>query len=833
MSTFFTSKHDHPHINFVNETGDTVTISKIDIPSGFAFDSITKAQYDAGVNKSVPNNNSKTFGFVTTSTYNMFNKYGNSVKFTYTAGDGSVHTHSATIAGLRVYNAKLPSTVTVTIVFGSPGAPRPSKLKLQSNYINGFRYYLDTTGKVGMYFKVGSLGTVPKWTLVYDGTEIASYRSFLSTNTNCDQESGVLSFPMDGSFYGSTAPTYNNNPPGTTKTPVGASALNQYASWFVESGGSSIRVIYFQNTNWSASSSGVTRKPSKPNFQEFVYRSDRQYFNNGTAGNSKTSGMDTQGYSFIYQLGINETPSKNDIIEWELYESGRGSVNRILTQYKRFTIDLHRLGFNPSGLVYVRARILKIGRELTAAEMAASDSTSKSYGRSSDFTGWKALPTASIWMRPEKSSGSNGWVKLRAEQHYGKLYADCGWDTKFTMRLTGPGYTRDHPMVYPTDYVAAGLNANKTGVLGRHSFTSSLKYTHNNGNIASRSGTVLAGSPANAATWIRDVDANWGGKGLPAGTYTEGYQCCGKESGGNYTGRHHDECAPSAAITKAQQDFYWGQDCPTFTGTGFNERSGGNKWFGALDVIYIDDPAPKSNRSRYDGDGQDHRTSRNFTPFSSNVRSSYTEFQLTIDLPGSWVSADNTISIEVQNATGGWQPAIHMNGSSTYIHGYWCRWKISELPDAARNGNTWALRSSNLPGRVSKQDPESGRTSGQMHTYVHRKNFDDLEPFGKHQGNNVYYAYYQRVARLKCGGHLGLGYVHQAHDTQYCTPFSPSNTIQGAAVSGYKLRIRNVDTNQYSEPFTMTMTTTNNVRELAPFCEAYDDDDKDHNDSAG
>lgn len=840
-ASYFTNQHDYQFFNFINETGADLTVTSVEFPAGFAFDSTTAALWNAGGKRVISYNSVETYG-VTTTTGNMFNLRGDTVKVSYTSADGTKIVHNVPISGMRNFQHKMPSVVTVLLAWGNPGAPRPYKLRRQRDTINGFQYFMNTDGTVGMHIQVPTSGS-PKWVLIHNDAIIAEYRTFMSVNSNIDTEGAVCSFPADGSYW-SSGDNVTGVLPNTQNTPVDRTHLSQYNGWFANATGKSgsLRVIYFQNVNWRVRNGGVTTTPNVKQLKTFVYRADRQYFNTGVNGNSKVGGIDTQRHSFIYELGIVNEVTKHQVMEWEIYDSSTGHFSRFLTQLSSFTVDVTRLGLNPTGVMYARYRILEMGRELTITEHSSSDTPTGTYGRSSLFTGWVPLPTISLSVTPIASSGSDGWIKATPRVFYGEIYSDCGWDTKLTLTTSGAGYFRNHPMVYPDEWVALGINSGQDGSLQTGTFTTNGKLTHNTANHVANTTTVISGSRQDPRVWIRDNNAHWGGAGMASGTYTEGYQCCGKLSGTQYTGRHHDECSPGAAITSATQHFYWGMDCQGFGGHNFSGsqlRSSRNKWQGGADVYYIDDPYPSSNRAGYQGRGES-RTSRNLRPFqnagslstqfSSNVRSSYSEFQLTLDIPASWIAADSKIRIEIQNASGNWQPAVHLNGSSTYIHGYWCAWKISELPNAARSGNTWALTSANLPGRTNPTDPESGRSNGTMHTYVHRKNFDDLDSFGSHQGSNIYFAYGRRVSRLKAGGHLGLGYVLADHGTQYCVPLTPVKIVSGGAVSEYKLRIYNVDTGAYSEPFTLTVNETNNVRELAPFCEAFDDDDKDCDD---
>jgi hypothetical protein len=818
MSTYFTNQHDYHFFHFANETGADLTVTDVSFPTGWGFDDNTAAQWNSGGKRVIGYNKSETYGVTTSIANNMFQVRADTAKVSYTSADGTKLIHNVPISGMRHFNHKLPNHVTILLMWGN-SVPRPYKLGLRRDSINGFRYYMNASGTMGIHLQVPTSGS-PKWVLVQDGVIIAEYRTFMTVNGTIDTEGAVCSFPADGSYW-SSGMALNGALPNTQRTPIDRTHSSQYNGWFAKHSG--LRVIYFQNKNWRRSDSITT--PGVKQLKTFVYRSDRQYFTNGYGGNAKIGGVDTQRLTMIFELGITSGLTQHQVMEWEVYDSGSGQFSRFLTQLSSFTVDINRLGINPTGVMYARYRILEMGRELTAAEHSGHDNSSGAYGRTGPFTGWSPLPALSMNVTPVASSGSDGWLKCKPRVYYGEVYSDCGWDTKLTITTSGPGYSRKHPMVFPDEWVAIGINTSQGGSLQRGTFSSSSSFTHTSHTHTSNSTVVTAGSRQDPRVWIRDNNAYWGGLGMSAGTYTEGYQCCGKLTGANYTGRHHDECAPTAAITTASQDFYFGQNCAQFSKT----TARGGKGDGD-DVVYRNDPTPKSNRSKWQGQGYDSRISRNLSPFSSNVRSSYSEFKLTIDLPAAWVRADDTVRIEYQNTGGGWSTAIHMDGSSTYIHGYWCRWKISELPGAARNGNTWALTSANLPGRVSNENPEVGRTVNQMHTYVHRKNFNDLESFGGRVGDNIYQAYTQRVFNLKAGGHLGLGYVRKQGGDGYCSPFNPDNVLQNTTVPNYKLRIFNVDTNQHSEPFTMSMSTTNNVKELAPFCEAYDDDDKSHND---
>ena len=536
--SYFKNQHDYQYFNFMNETGADLTVTNVDLPSGIDFDTYTRAQWDAGNKRIIKFKSSETYGLTTTTNSNMFQLRGDTVQVDYTSGDGTKLSHNIPVSSMRTFTNMAPNVVMVMLSWGNPGVPRAYKLYRQRNTINGFAYFMNSTGDVGIYLKLPTSGS-PVWVLVHNDTIIAEYRTFMQVNTDVDFEGAVCSFPADASYWAS-GKTVTGTLPKPRKSIWNRAPFGQYNGWEATPAGDSagLRVIYFQNKNWRVRTPGVTVTPSWKTMKQFVYRSDRQYFSSGVNGNSKVSGVDTQRHSYIYELGITSELNDNQVMEWEIYDNGTGQFSKFLTQLSSFTIDVNRLGVHPTGVLYTRYRILEVGRELTPTEHSSADNPNGSYGRTGPFTGWTQLPAMSLNVIPMTSSGRDGWLKARPKIYYGDIYSDCGWDTKLNIRSTGPGYTRQHPMIYPNEWVAIGINSSQSGSLQPGTYVTYGRLTHNKDDIISYTTTVVSGANHDPRVWIRDNKAQWGGSGMAASTYTQGYQCCGQLSSGNYTGRH-------------------------------------------------------------------------------------------------------------------------------------------------------------------------------------------------------------------------------------------------------------------------------------------------------
>ena len=88
-----------------------------------------------------------------------------------------------------------------------------------------------------------------------------------------------------------------------------------------------------------------------------------------------------------------------------------------------------------------------------------------------------------------------------------------------------------------------GVNQNKSGVLSTKKYSWYLNRGHNqNASLTGDFSIISNRNTQNAATYIRDYHANWGGVGIDKSTYYNGWQCCESGKGlGSYCNLYSPE----------------------------------------------------------------------------------------------------------------------------------------------------------------------------------------------------------------------------------------------------------------------------------------------------
>ena len=317
---------------------------------------------------------------------------------------------------------------------------------------------------------------------------------------------------------------------------------------------------------------------SRPTVDSIIKRADRQQFR-GTY--NTTSAMYNIGVNPIYHPNQSKRDSyimelraqyngdtiqgRDDLIlEWEAATSD-GQVNRFITQYGHFTLDMEKLGFKLASniAVAVRCRVHRIGPLM-------NNSTTEP-------TQWPPLGPPrflttywSKWSIYEEtqfgcnlvlgvSNSKKSWFKTNIYNNNGIVAQDCGWDTKMELLVVSwqRDFVRNYPMLYAGDNVAAGVGNSQHGEINNgQNVGFELKYYHNAGYFASATLSTTTGqSYTNPSIYIRDTNAHWGGEGVSSGTYAEGFQCCGTMAANNeFTGGHNNRCSVELDIDESGAD---------------------------------------------------------------------------------------------------------------------------------------------------------------------------------------------------------------------------------------------------------------------------------------
>ena len=572
VDTLIKSRESSTSVVFVNDTGGPVTITSVTNSGNYITPTAhTQKAIDAG--KVIEYKQSWTIPLQTTAATNMFKVFGQQVTIHYTTADGESHSHNFNANFVKNHKTNFPFELNVTLAVGKNGKPRMYQLKRQSNYVNGFPYYLCTSKQIALYFEIA--GGFAYWAFLYDGATIA-HGDMLPENRDCSLEEAYMLFPMDCSYGGTRSYfSYNGSMGRSTVNTTNKTLTNagdQY-SMIKLTGNRSIRFIYFKNMSsvggWRNRAIGGI---SDVKVGDIVYRADRQYSSSPYA--VATSSNSNKVVSFIYEFSaltandVPHSPGDDVLFEWEILQSDYQAV-RCITQYPVFTADLTKLGINRNKDGAARCRILRVGNLATT-----SNEPSNAQGAHGSWSGWKLLPRPFqevVGIGPYDGTRKS-WFDVRLTTgNTGPVYQDCGWDTKITYTVSHPQWARHYPMVYMDDYIAAGVGANMTGEIPpTGSAVLSAKFHRTISNIVSGNYNVTTSSVVyannSAGPYIRDNDAHWGGLGATAGTYAAGYQCCGISNGGVYSGRHNNACVLKLELDESSSNT---TTRPTFEGTGW------------------------------------------------------------------------------------------------------------------------------------------------------------------------------------------------------------------------------------------------------------------------
>lgn len=590
--TAIESIRESNQVRFYNDTGAPITINRVYTDDGNIL------LGNSVVGKQVPYQSNILISLKTAQNNGMLKKFPNTVKIDYITADNRTHTHQFPANSINTYNRNFPTEINIMLALND-GAPRVYKLNLYSGRlaINGVPYYMDDYGHIALYLKLD--GGTAYWVINYDGLDIARGTHRWHVSGNLDIEQAYLMFPMDCSYYGGHAHlVYQNRAMGRHSTTnynprQGTRGYSAYESFIpISSSVYNIRYIFlrimdnvggYKEKSLAGKSIGFTT----PTVDAIIKRADRQQFR-GTY--NTTSAMYNIGVNPIYhpnqskrdsyimelraQHNGNTIQGRDDLIlEWEAATSD-GQVNRFITQYGHFTVDMEKLGFKLGSnvAVAVRCRVHMIGPLM-------NDSTT-------DPTQWPPLGAPrfltsrySSWSVYEEtqfgcnlvlgvSNSKKSWFKTNIYNNNGIVDQDCGWDTKMELLVISnqKDFVRNYPMLYAGDNIAAGVGNSQHGEINnKQNVNFELKYTYNAGYFASATLSTTTGqSYTDPSIYIRDTNAHWGGYGVASGTYAEGFQCCGTIAADNeFTGGHNNRCSVELQIDESGA----GGNNPTFIPT--------------------------------------------------------------------------------------------------------------------------------------------------------------------------------------------------------------------------------------------------------------------------
>jgi hypothetical protein len=554
-----------PQAVFVNMTGGGVYLDDVGVGSGLAVQNVispTGTVFTGTQWKRMWLSHKETCTINYKYTISDFHITRNlTSKISYTCEDDSTGSTNVPITASGTLQASLPSRIAILTTFNDE-RPRVHVLdRYDARTVNGYPSYHSRDGKRAFFHDRG----VTRWKLQVDGVTEAWWRNTLPTNPN--QTSAIESFPLDSSCGGNGGSPYGFYSFNRNKQSKAAPASN-YIGW--DSPHNNFRAAYFMNLD----SVGAYSPPALS-------------LNENTVPGAPVLEMRTdldKNYN-VLSIKTGHTNNQYNFLEFVVAD-GSGKTARFVTQWGNFTINLTRLGFtshgggNTSPHAYITYRRWQIGPE--AGPGVAPSNKNSRISKWSAATPWPRITYDIIKTTP--SGSNNGWaVGQLGFPSNTMFYHDCGYDTKWTIHTT-----TELPLVIPGQKVVMGASQAKQGVLSPGTYSFKLRRSHSGAkDVHTGSFKIISNSRTeNAATYINNNAANYGGVGIKKATFESGWQCCDN-------GRLNTDCnlySPADAIKDANPCGGIGSTCWAYARSGSTHevfairyiwnRSGGNGTYG-------------------------------------------------------------------------------------------------------------------------------------------------------------------------------------------------------------------------------------------------------------